>query len=90
MSIEERARVLEITGEEAKGKVPIIVGTGTINPHSVVALTRQALDMGADARSASAKLETPMALTCDPYYSRSFMMVQLASSRTSDGEEDQP
>lgn len=50
MSMDERARVLDITREVAKGKCPIVVGTGTINPHSVVKMTQQAKDYGADAR----------------------------------------
>jgi 4-hydroxy-tetrahydrodipicolinate synthase len=50
MDMDERARVLEITAEVAKGKVPIVVGTGTINPKSVVKMTQQAADLGADAR----------------------------------------
>lgn len=50
MSMDERAKVLSITQEEVKGKIPIIVGTGTINPKSVVKQTEQALKYGADAR----------------------------------------
>lgn len=50
LSFEERARVLDITAEEVKGKIPIVVGTGTIDPKTVVKLTKQAVDHGADAR----------------------------------------
>ncbi len=50
LSFEERARVLDITAEEVKGKIPIVVGTGTIDPRTVVRLTQQAVDHGADAR----------------------------------------
>lgn len=57
MDMDERARVLEITAEVAKGKVPIVVGTGTINPKSVVKMTQQAADLGADA-----------SLVVTPYY----------------------
>jgi 4-hydroxy-tetrahydrodipicolinate synthase len=41
----------------AKGKVPLLVGTGTINPESVKAMTQQAIDLGADA-----------SLIVNPYY----------------------
>mmetsp|Transcript_14807 Transcript_14807/g.32810 ORF Transcript_14807/g.32810 Transcript_14807/m.32810 type:complete len:230 (+) Transcript_14807:825-1514(+) len=34
--------------EECKGKVPIIVGTGTINPKTVIEYTKQAESLGAD------------------------------------------
>lgn len=35
---------------QVKGKIPIVVGTGTIDPKTVVKLTQQAVDHGADAR----------------------------------------
>lgn len=35
---------------QIKGKIPIVVGTGTIDPKTVVKLTQQAVDHGADAR----------------------------------------
>ncbi len=57
LSFEERARVLDITAEEVKGKIPIVVGTGTIDPKTVVKLTKQAVDHGADA-----------SLVVTPYY----------------------
>lgn len=50
MTMDERARVLEITRDTTKGKIPIVVGTGTINPNSVVKMTQQAKEYGADAR----------------------------------------
>jgi len=50
MSFDERAKVLAITQEEIKGKIPIVVGTGTINPATVVKNTEQAVKYGADAR----------------------------------------
>jgi len=57
LNMEERATVLKIGVEEAKGRVPIMVGTGTIDPIQVKAMTQQAYDMGADA-----------ALVVTPYY----------------------
>lgn len=43
--------------EEVKGKIPILCGTGTINPNSVKEQTQQAIDMGCDG-----------ALVVTPYY----------------------
>ena len=40
-----------------KGKIPLLVGTGTINPEAVKEMTQQAIDMGADAN-----------LVVTPYY----------------------
>mmetsp|Transcript_16880 Transcript_16880/g.47388 ORF Transcript_16880/g.47388 Transcript_16880/m.47388 type:complete len:353 (-) Transcript_16880:92-1150(-) len=57
MSMEEREIVLKKVVEIAKGKIPIMVGTGTINPTSVKAMTQQAIDLGADAN-----------LLVSPYY----------------------
>jgi 4-hydroxy-tetrahydrodipicolinate synthase len=49
MTLDERALVLKTIVPMAKGKIPILVGTGTINPASVKAMTLQAMDYGADA-----------------------------------------
>lgn len=57
MSMEERGKVLSIAVEECKGKLPILVGTGTINPNDVKAQTLQAMDLGCDA-----------SLVVTPYY----------------------
>ena len=57
MSMEERALVLTTIVNIAKGKIPMMVGTGTINPTSVKAMTQQAIDLGADAN-----------LVVSPYY----------------------
>ena len=48
MSMDERALVLTTIVNAVKGKIPIMVGTGTINPNSVKAMTQQAIDLGAD------------------------------------------
>jgi len=57
MTMNERALVLTTIANIAKGKVPLLVGTGTINPESVKAMTQQAIDLGADAN-----------LIVNPYY----------------------
>jgi len=57
MSMDERALVLNTIVDMAKGKIPLLVGTGTINPQSVKAQTQQAIDLGGDA-----------ALVVTPYY----------------------
>lgn len=57
MTMDERALVLSTIAGIAKGKIPLLVGTGTINPESVKAMTQQAIDLGADAN-----------LIVNPYY----------------------
>jgi 4-hydroxy-tetrahydrodipicolinate synthase len=57
MSMQEREMILKIAVEEVKGKMPILVGTGTINPTAVKAMTQQAIDLGCDAN-----------LLVSPYY----------------------
>lgn len=57
MSMSERALVLTTIVKHAKGRIPLLVGTGTINPHSVKEMTQQAIDLGADAN-----------LVVNPYY----------------------
>jgi 4-hydroxy-tetrahydrodipicolinate synthase len=57
LTMQEREQVLKVTVDEVKGKMPILVGTGTINPASVKDMTQQALDCGCDA-----------SLVVTPYY----------------------
>jgi hypothetical protein len=57
LSDDERAEVLAATREEIGGKLPIIVGTGTISTTDTIAMTKQAKLFGADA-----------ALIVTPYY----------------------
>mmetsp|Transcript_2330 Transcript_2330/g.3839 ORF Transcript_2330/g.3839 Transcript_2330/m.3839 type:complete len:364 (-) Transcript_2330:639-1730(-) len=57
MSMDERALVLSTIVKKAKGKIPLLVGTGTIDPSSVKRNTQQAIDLGADA-----------SLVVPPYY----------------------
>ena len=56
---EERRQVIKTVIDEAKGRVPIIVGTGTNSTRTTVEYTQQAKDMGADA-----------ALIVNPYYNK--------------------
>lgn len=57
MTMAERKAVLDIAVEEVKGKIPILVGTGTIDPEHVKEQTLQAIDCGCDA-----------SLVVTPYY----------------------
>ena len=57
MTMAERETVLKIVVEEVKGKIPILVGTGTIDPAHVKEMTLQAIDLGCDA-----------SLVVTPYY----------------------
>ena len=49
LSMDERQTVLDIVVDECKGIIPILVGTGTINPNDTKAMTLQAIQAGADA-----------------------------------------
>ena len=57
LSMEERALVLTTAVQMVKGRIPIMVGCGTINPQHVQEMIQQAADCGADA-----------ALVVTPYY----------------------
>lgn len=57
MTMAERKAVLDVAVEEVKGKIPILVGTGTIDPEKVKEQTLQAIDCGCDA-----------SLVVTPYY----------------------
>ncbi|TAL17720.1 4-hydroxy-tetrahydrodipicolinate synthase [bacterium] len=59
LSHEEHRRVVEIAVEEAKGRVPVIAGTGSNNTSEAVALTLHAKKAGASA-----------ALMITPYYNK--------------------
>ncbi|MCD6489544.1 MAG: 4-hydroxy-tetrahydrodipicolinate synthase [Thermodesulfobacterium sp.] len=59
IDMEERKKIMEIALEEAKGKVPLIVGTGTNNTQKVLQYTKLAEEMGFDA-----------ALIVTPYYNK--------------------
>eukprot|EP00557_Chaetoceros_sp_GSL56_P005118 CAMPEP_0176499576 /NCGR_PEP_ID=MMETSP0200_2-20121128/13006_1 /TAXON_ID=947934 /ORGANISM="Chaetoceros sp., Strain GSL56" /LENGTH=377 /DNA_ID=CAMNT_0017898015 /DNA_START=171 /DNA_END=1304 /DNA_ORIENTATION=+ len=49
LSMEERKMVLDVCVEEVKGIIPILCGTGTIDPKQVREMTLQAIDCGCDA-----------------------------------------
>src|ERR1700748_67590 len=55
----EHLRVVEITLEEAKGKVPVLAGAGGYNTHEVIELARELEAMGADG-----------ILSVTPYYNK--------------------
>eukprot|EP01083_Nonionella_stella_P281865 959306_1 len=55
--MDERAQILKTAVEEVKGKIPILAGTGTIDPNHVKEMTLQAIDLGCDA-----------SLVVTPYY----------------------
>jgi 4-hydroxy-tetrahydrodipicolinate synthase len=55
----EHLRVVEITLEEAKGKVPVLAGAGGYNTHEVIELAREIQAMGADG-----------ILSVTPYYNK--------------------
>ncbi len=49
LSHEEHMRVIEICVEEARGRVPVIAGTGSNATDEAIALTRHAREVGCDA-----------------------------------------
>ena len=55
----EHLRVVEITLEEAKGKVPVLAGAGGYNTHEVIELARELESMGTDG-----------ILSVTPYYNK--------------------
>ena len=56
---DEHLRVVEITVEEAKGKVPVLAGAGGYNTHEVIELARDIQRLGADG-----------ILSVTPYYNK--------------------
>ena len=59
LSHPEHRRVVEIVVEAARGRVPVVAGTGSNNTREAVELTQHARDAGADA-----------ALLISPYYNK--------------------
>lgn len=49
LSMSERKTILDIAVDEVKGQIPILVGTGAIDPKAVKEMTLQAIDCGCDA-----------------------------------------
>jgi 4-hydroxy-tetrahydrodipicolinate synthase len=56
---QEHLRVVEITIEEAKGRVPVLAGAGGYNTHEVIELAKEIKAMGADGL-----------LSVTPYYNK--------------------
>ena len=56
---DERRKIISVTVEEAKGKIPVIVGTGTNDTKKVIENNRQAEDLKADGL-----------LIVNPYYNK--------------------
>ena len=59
LSYEEHDKVIELTIQFAKGRIPVIAGTGSNSTEEAIALTRHAKKAGADA-----------SLQVSPYYNR--------------------
>ncbi len=59
LSFDEHDRVIDLTVEAARGRIPVIAGTGSNNTREAIRLTRHAKEAGADA-----------ALLICPYYNR--------------------
>ncbi len=59
LSFEEHERVIELTVQAARGRLPVIAGTGSNNTREAIRLTAHAKQAGADA-----------ALLISPYYNR--------------------
>jgi len=59
LSFEEHERVIEVTIEQVKKRVPVIAGTGSNSTAEAIMLTKQAASAGADA-----------SLQVSPYYNR--------------------
>jgi 4-hydroxy-tetrahydrodipicolinate synthase len=59
LSFDEHEKVIEITIETVKGKIPVLAGTGSNNTAEAVRLTRAAKDAGADG-----------VLVISPYYNK--------------------
>ncbi|MCM8779150.1 MAG: 4-hydroxy-tetrahydrodipicolinate synthase [Candidatus Omnitrophica bacterium] len=59
LSFQEHERVIELTIEEVKGRIPVIAGTGSNSTAEAIMLTKHAAEAGADA-----------SLQVSPYYNR--------------------
>ncbi|MDH5305885.1 MAG: 4-hydroxy-tetrahydrodipicolinate synthase, partial [Myxococcales bacterium] len=59
LSYAEHHRVVELVIETARGRVPVVAGTGSNNTAEAIALTRHAVEAGADG-----------ALLISPYYNK--------------------
>lgn len=68
---EEHNRVIEITVKEARGRVPVIAGTGSNSTQEAIMMTKHAEDAGADAT-----------LQVGPYYNKPTMDGMVAHFET--------
>src|SRR5512136_3055231 len=59
LSFEEHDRVIDSTVQAARGRIPVIAGTGSNNTREAIRLTRHAKEAGVDA-----------CLLISPYYNR--------------------
>ena len=59
LSFEEHDRVIQLAVEAARGRIPVIAGTGSNNTREAIRLTKHAKEAGADA-----------ALLISPYYNK--------------------
>jgi 4-hydroxy-tetrahydrodipicolinate synthase len=59
LTFDEHEKVIEITIDQARGRIPVIAGTGSNSTEEAIMLTRQAASAGADA-----------SLQIAPYYNR--------------------
>lgn len=59
LSFQEHERVIEITVEQVRGRVPVIAGTGSNSTEEAIILTRYAVEAGSDG-----------SLQVSPYYNR--------------------
>jgi 4-hydroxy-tetrahydrodipicolinate synthase len=59
LSFQEHERVIEITAQQVKSRVPVIAGTGSNSTEEAIMLTRHAAEAGADG-----------SLQVSPYYNR--------------------
>ncbi|OGU65514.1 MAG: 4-hydroxy-tetrahydrodipicolinate synthase [Ignavibacteria bacterium RBG_16_36_9] len=59
IEFDERGKIISLVVEEVKGKIPVIVGTGTNNTKKVIELNKQAEDLKADGL-----------LIVNPYYNK--------------------
>ena len=59
LSFEEHDRVIDMTVQAARGRIPVIAGTGSNNTREAIRLTKHAKETGADA-----------ALLISPYYNK--------------------
>ncbi len=79
LSFEEHEKVIQVVMEAARGRVPVIAGTGSNNTKEAVVLTSYAKKAGADA-----------ALVITPYYNKPTQKGLLAHFKAIAGEVDIP